>query len=266
MHSIDEYGNIYVDLDNSCNSCHFTETTRHRKKIEYLIKQLDCPVAYFSICMNFKNGQRYYISNLYAWSITYHSEGLFRGDIDHQRSTYAGKEFFIQREIRSDLMQDSIIKLLESNYKLFTVFAMVRQCAECDFIIEIYSTRQVDNPVQCYYNTKFKLEIFISKFIDALQPELMQAMPNLLNLRIIYDKMFRQRVLTKQTDKSIDPLSSREIECLRLVAAGMGNKEIANQLCLSIETINTHTKSIRRKLCCKNIAQAISTAYNYGLL
>ena len=265
MHSIDEYGNACVDLD---NASHFTETTRHRNKIEFLIRTLNChkTIPYFSLCMIFKNGQRYHISNLYRWSLTYHTEGLARGDIDHQRATYNGKDFFIQREVHYDLMQSSIVKLLESRYILFTAFAMVRQCADCDFIIEVYNSQRVDHPTQYYYNVRIELELFISRFLDAMQAEIVQAMPNIGYLKIIYDSIFRHKVLTKKLDKNIETLSSREIECLRLVAMGMGNKEIAKCLCLSIETIHTHTKSIRRKLCCKNIAQAISTAYNHGLL
>jgi regulator of cell morphogenesis and NO signaling len=45
----------------------------------------------------------------------------------------------------------------------------------------------------------------------------------------------------------IDALSDREKEIVRCVAKGMSNKEIADELCLSIHTVTTH----RRNLCSK---------------
>jgi DNA-binding NarL/FixJ family response regulator len=54
-------------------------------------------------------------------------------------------------------------------------------------------------------------------------------------------------------------LSSRETEIIRLVAAGMTNKEIADKLFLSIHTVKTHRKNIIKKLgfTFKNAAELI---------
>jgi LuxR family maltose regulon positive regulatory protein len=64
----------------------------------------------------------------------------------------------------------------------------------------------------------------------------------------------------------IEPLSDREIEVLRLAAAGLSNREIAEQLYISINTVKAHTKSVYRKLDVHNRTQAINRAQELGLL
>lgn len=43
-------------------------------------------------------------------------------------------------------------------------------------------------------------------------------------------------------------LGKREREVLKLVALGKNSPEIANEICISVQTVNTHRKSIKRKL------------------
>lgn len=49
-------------------------------------------------------------------------------------------------------------------------------------------------------------------------------------------------------DDGTDVLSAREKEIVVCVAKGMANKEIADKLCLSINTVTTHRRNIARKL------------------
>lgn len=107
MHSIDEHGIICVNL-NDFNEP--SDSIRLREKIDHLTEQFNCPkdISNFSISMLFRGGSRYYISNLYLWAIPYRTEGLYRGDVDHDHALYHGKEFFIQRNIKYDMMIFSI--------------------------------------------------------------------------------------------------------------------------------------------------------------
>lgn len=50
----------------------------------------------------------------------------------------------------------------------------------------------------------------------------------------------------KPSDK--EPLSQREKEIIKLLVKGLTNKEIADQLCLSVYTVNTHRRNISNKL------------------
>jgi len=61
-------------------------------------------------------------------------------------------------------------------------------------------------------------------------------------------------------------LTSREVEVLRLVARGLSNKEIAEQLVISPKTAGTHVEHIYTKIEASNRAQASLFAMKHGLM
>lgn len=61
-------------------------------------------------------------------------------------------------------------------------------------------------------------------------------------------------------------LSPREIEVLRLIAAGHSNQEIADTLFLSLNTIKKHNSTLFAKLGVIRRTQAIEKAKHLGLL
>ncbi len=67
-------------------------------------------------------------------------------------------------------------------------------------------------------------------------------------------------------DSMEDPLSPREGEILNLVAAGLGNKEIAWQLKISEHTVKFHLTSIFNKLSASTRAEAVAVGMRRGLL
>ncbi len=62
------------------------------------------------------------------------------------------------------------------------------------------------------------------------------------------------------------PLSRRETEVLRLVAAGLSNREIASSLVLSEHTVHRHVANILRKLTQSSRAAAAAHATRVGLI
>jgi two-component system NarL family response regulator len=62
------------------------------------------------------------------------------------------------------------------------------------------------------------------------------------------------------------PLSDRELQVLQLIAEGMSNQEIAQQLIVSPETVKTHIKHIMEKLAVSDRTQAVVTALRRGLV
>ena len=62
------------------------------------------------------------------------------------------------------------------------------------------------------------------------------------------------------------PLSARELEVLRLVAAGADNREIAERLYVSSETVKSHLANIYRKLGVAGRAHAVAAALRQGQL
>ena len=61
-------------------------------------------------------------------------------------------------------------------------------------------------------------------------------------------------------------LSSRQREVLALVAQGATDSEIAQQLCLSVDTVAWHVKEIRTRLDARSRAHAVALAMHYDLL
>ena len=62
------------------------------------------------------------------------------------------------------------------------------------------------------------------------------------------------------------PLSRREAEVLRLVAAGLSNREIASSLVLSEHTVHRHVANILRKLTQSSRAAAAAQATRLGYI
>jgi DNA-binding NarL/FixJ family response regulator len=63
-----------------------------------------------------------------------------------------------------------------------------------------------------------------------------------------------------------DDLSSREIDVLRLIAAGNSNKEIAGKLFISEETVKSHVTNILSKLHANDRTHAVTTALKRGII
>jgi DNA-binding NarL/FixJ family response regulator len=61
-------------------------------------------------------------------------------------------------------------------------------------------------------------------------------------------------------------LTPREVEGLRLVAEGCTNQEIADQLTLSIETVQTHRANVMEKLDLRDITHLVRFAIRHGLI
>ena len=64
----------------------------------------------------------------------------------------------------------------------------------------------------------------------------------------------------------VEPLSERELEVLRLIAAGLNNREIAQELVIAVGTVKRHLNNLYGKLGVHSRTQAVARARDLGLL
>ena len=84
--------------------------------------------------------------------------------------------------------------------------------------------------------------------------------------RLIEDISRRPQRDAPASTPGLDQLTEREHEVLRLVAKGMSNAEIADQLYLGEATIKTHVGRMLMKLSLRDRVQAVVLAYESGLI
>jgi LuxR family maltose regulon positive regulatory protein len=63
----------------------------------------------------------------------------------------------------------------------------------------------------------------------------------------------------------IDPLTSRELEVLQMLAAGKSNQAIAGQLVVTLDTVKKHVSHLLGKLGAANRTEAVTRARELGL-
>ncbi len=116
---------------------------------------------------------------------------------------------------------------------------------------------------------------------DATAEEIERAIRALMAGETHLDPTVQQRLVTAVLDQAApnrgtetgpasgpappDDLTSRELEVLRLIAAGLSNREIADALVLSNATVKTHINRIFYKTGARDRAQAVRYAYQHGL-
>jgi DNA-binding NarL/FixJ family response regulator len=67
----------------------------------------------------------------------------------------------------------------------------------------------------------------------------------------------------KKASSVMELLSGREFEVFHLIGQGLATRAIAEELHLSVKTVNTHRENIKRKLGLKNAAQLASAALHW---
>jgi DNA-binding NarL/FixJ family response regulator len=75
-----------------------------------------------------------------------------------------------------------------------------------------------------------------------------------------------RKLQQQELDHHLSSLTAREMEVLKLVAAGFTNQEIADKLIISIKTVQAHRANMMEKLELRDITQLVRFALHHGLI
>ena len=106
---------------------------------------------------------------------------------------------------------------------------------------------------------------------DASAEEIERAIRAVADGHTHLDPAIQQRLIaaaltaTGRESTLPDELTAREVEVLKLIAAGLSNTEIAAALVVSAATVKTHINHVFQKTGARDRAQAVRYAYEHGL-
>ncbi|HEU5265736.1 MAG TPA: response regulator transcription factor [Jatrophihabitans sp.] len=108
---------------------------------------------------------------------------------------------------------------------------------------------------------------------DAGGAEIHRAMQQVLADQAAIDPAVQQHLVDavaaparRPTDRGPNDLTPREREVLVLIANGLSNNEIAEQLVISEATVKSHINRVLAKIDARDRAQAVAYAYQRGLV
>ncbi len=93
-----------------------------------------------------------------------------------------------------------------------------------------------------------------------------QGSPYIQQLITAFDSTLESSHADKKKIGLIEPFSERELQVLRLLRTHLSQQEMADELCVSVNTIRFHTKNIYRKLGAHERSEAVGKAKAAGLL
>jgi DNA-binding NarL/FixJ family response regulator len=148
------------------------------------------------------------------------------------------------------------------------------------------ATRRIlaaDDPARVLILTTFDLDEYVyealragaSGFVlkDDPPEQLLAAIRTVADGAALLSPAVTKRVIERFTrmprsapPKELDQLSDREREVFRLIARGLSNSEIGQELYISETTVKTHITHILQKLDLRDRVQAIVLAYETGLV
>lgn len=101
---------------------------------------------------------------------------------------------------------------------------------------------------------------------DAPREELLRAVRAAARGEAVLSPAIGARLLDQVRQPVRETVTDRELEVLKLVAAGSTNREIAERLFISEATVKTHLLHIYAKLGVNDRAAAVGAAFSRGLL
>lgn len=135
--------------------------------------------------------------------------------------------------------------------------AMIREFPDANILI--LSTHSGEEEI--YRAMQAGARGYIVKSI--IREELLRAVREVYQGRHYLDPIVTSHLAERRSHRA---LSSREVEVLRMVARGLGNKEIASALNIAEVTVKLHVSHVLEKLSVKDRTEAATAALQRGII
>lgn len=161
------------------------------------------------------------------------------------------------------------VLLLDLNLKKQDGFSILEELKPRYPSLKVIIFTMYEEPFLIEKAKKLKASGYLLK--NSVNGELHKALNHVFNS----DEFYLPQGLLKQKlenetyrDEFIEKmhLTAREVEIIRLVVEGKSAKEIADQLFLSLHTVDTHRRNVLVKLKLKNIADLVRFAFENHLV
>jgi len=169
--------------------------------------------------------------------------------------------------------RENVPSILETLLKQGQAQGRVRTCIEVMMLTALFHSAEKDIPAAIdWLSQALRLaapEGFIRIFLDEgealldLLPKAHQSAPGLVDA-ILSSQQAGSDSHPSPLDQLLDPLSDQEIRVLNLIVSGKSNREIADELVISVGTAKWHVHNILQKLGVGNRSQAIARARELG--
>ncbi|MEO6187086.1 MAG: response regulator transcription factor [Steroidobacteraceae bacterium] len=98
---------------------------------------------------------------------------------------------------------------------------------------------------------------------QAATEQLITALRTVLRGERFVSDALQRAMITRKSDDGAQRLSARELQVISLIGSGQGTREIADNLSLSVKTVETHRLTIKRKLALETNAQLVQYAIKW---
>jgi two-component system, NarL family, nitrate/nitrite response regulator NarL len=195
---------------------------------------------------------------------------IFREGLVHRLSLEPDIEVIAQAENGKQA-----VELITEIKKSIDVVLMDINMPELDGMYALEILKEQENPckvimLSMYDNKEYILtamrhgaEGYILK--DVPGTELLRAIRIVAEGKRYFSSEITEILSLEISNKTITTITRREQLVLRLISHGMSNKKIANELNVSIRTVETHKRNIKQKLGIDDTFGLMRYALDYGL-
>ena len=171
--------------------------------------------------------------------------------------------------------QEALLLIASQRFNLFVLDMELPDISGMDIIVRI---REKDPQARIIVNTMHEEIWFIKNLIQCSvdgilfksidSTKIAEAIRRVLDGETYYCPYAEHvRAQMKRSDEGRrEELTLRELDVLKRISEGKNTQEIAKELCVSTNTVDTHRRHLMDKLDARNVADLIMTAISKGII